>query len=246
MEKEPLKTIGILGGMSSASTGEYYQLINQKVNERRGGHHIADLLIYSVDFAVVEAFVRTGNWEEGGRFLAEKSQALERAGASCIFLATNTMHRVRDAIQEAISIPFVDIFEIVAEAIKARGLRRIGILGTYPVMSEPFFVDAFRQHGIEIIAPDEAAKREINRVIFEELTHHHFLPRSKDHLIKVIQQLSEQGAEGVILGCTEIKMLISQTDTPNIPLFDTTELHCDMAAKISMGEQELPLNKRGF
>lgn len=236
---EPLKTIGILGGMSSAATGEYYQLINEKVRQIRGGHHIAEMIICSVNFATIEHYIRNNKWAEAGAYLAEKAQGLEQAEASCLFLATNTMHKVRDDIKAAISIPFIDIFETVSKEIKSRGLSRIGILGTYPVMSDAFFIEAYGAFGVELIAPEEDEKKEIDRIIFDEMTHHTFLPNSKKYYLRTIQNLADRGADGIILGCTEIKMLINQDDIPEVPLFDTTELHCEMAAKICTGAIEL-------
>jgi len=231
-----MQTIGILGGMSSAATGEYYKLINEKVKAIRGGYEIAELMICSVNFGNIERFVRTEDWEGAGKYLAEKAVNVENAGASCIFLATNTMHRVREDIKAAISIPFIDIFETVSKEIKQQGKSRVGILGTYTVMTDDFYVDAYREFGIELIAPDEAEKRKLDRIIFEEMTNHIFTESSKQYFKTAIQQLAEKGAEGVILGCTEIKMLIHQSDVPDIPLFDTTTLHCDLAAEICVGE----------
>ena len=231
-----MQTIGILGGMSSAATGEYYKLINEKVKEIRGGYEIAELMICSVNFGNIERFVRTGDWEAAGKYLAEKAKNVENAGASCIFLATNTMHRVREDIKAEISIPFIDIFETVSKEIKQQGKSRVGILGTYAVMTDDFYKDAYREFGIELIAPDEAEKRKLDQIIFEEMTNHIFTESSKQYFKTAIQQLAEKGAEGVILGCTEIKMLIHQSDVPDIPLFDTTTLHCDLAAQICCGE----------
>lgn len=239
MELEILQPIGILGGMSSAATGEYYQLINQKVKQKRGGHTIAEMIIYSVNFANIERFVRTESWEAAGAYLATKAQQVEAAGASCVFLATNTMHKVRDQIKGAISIPFVDIFETISHEIRNQGLTKIGILGTYPVMTEHFYFDAYQILGVELVRPDEAEKREIDRIIFDEMTNHQFLPPSKAYFLQVIEQLRAKGAQGIILGCTEIKLLISQADVPNLPLFDTTEVHCEKAAQICVGELSL-------
>lgn len=239
MNKDVLKTIGILGGMSSAATGEYYKLINQKVKEIKGGHNIADMVIYSVNFADIEGFVRTNNWDDASNYLVEKAIKLEKAGAVCILLATNTMHKVREQIKGAISIPFIDIFETVSKKIKSQGKTNIGMLGTYPVMSDHFYIDAYNDYGIKLICPNELEKNEINRIIFEELTQHVFLESSKVFFINVIKNLSENGAEGVILGCTEIRMLISQEDIKEISLYDTTALHCEIAAKICTGEIKL-------
>lgn len=237
---ESLTTIGILGGMSSAATGEYYRLINEKVREQLGGYEIAEMLIASVNFGNIERFVRAGNWEEAGEYLAEKAKGLETAGAKAIFLATNTMHRVREVIKASISVPFIDIFETVAEEIKRQGRSRIGLLGTYPVMTDQFYVGAFREYGIEILSPIEEDKQVVERIIWEEMTHYQFLPKSKKIFLDVIERLVQQGAEGVILGCTEIKMLISQDDIASVPLFDTTTLHCDKAARICTGELSIP------
>jgi aspartate racemase len=242
MEKNELKTIGILGGMSSAATGEYYKLINQKVKEIKGGHNIAEMVICSVNFANIERYVRTNNWEEAANYLVEKAIQLEKSGAVCLFLGTNTMHKVREQIKDAISIPFIDIFETVSKKIKSEGKTKIGMLGTYPVMNDPFYTNAYKEYGIELINPKEVEKIEIDRILFDELTNHIFLDSSKEYFINVIKNLYENGAEGIILGCTEIKLLISQNDIKEVPLFNTTDLHCELAAKICTGEIELIKN----
>lgn len=239
MHKNTFKTIGILGGMSSAATGEYYSLINEKVRAIKGGHNIAEMIICSVNFAHIERFVRTENWEEASEYLVEKAISLEKAGAVCLFLATNTMHKVRKQIKEAISIPFIDIFETVSKEIRSQGKTKIGILGTYTVMTDQFYIDAYHEFGIELICPNEDEKKQIDKIIFDELTQHKFLPSSKAYFINAIKHLSEKGAEGIILGCTEIKMLVSQDDVKDIPLFDTTDLHCELAAKLCTGDIKL-------
>ena len=237
--KSKLKTIGILGGMSSAATEEYYKLINQKVKEIKGGHNIAEMIICSVNFANIERYVRTNNWDQAAKYLVKKAINLEKAGAVCLFLGTNTMHKVREQIKDAISIPFIDIFETVSRKIKSQGKTKIGMLGTYPVMTDSYYANAYKEYGIELINPDEIEKKEIDRILFDELTNHIFLDSSKGYFINAIKKLSENGAEGVILGCTEIKLLISQEDIQEIPLYDTTDLHCELAAKICIGEIEL-------
>ncbi len=221
--------------MSSAATGEYYNLINQKVKTVKGGHNIAEMIICSVNFANIERCVRNEDWDAAGEYLALKAKNIESAGAICLFLATNTLHIVRQQIKDAISIPFIDIFDIVSQKIKANGITRVGLLGTYPVMTDPFYVNAYRDCGIELVRPNEKEKRELDRIIFDEMTHHKFLPASKEYYLNVSERLTQNGAEGIILGCTEIKLLINQQDVKDIPLFDTTELHCDMAAQICMG-----------
>lgn len=233
---EDLHTIGIMGGMSSVATGEYYQLINQRVRDRVGGFDIAELLICSVNFGNIERLVRAGEWDKAGEYLAGKARRLEAGGAEAIFLATNTMHKVREAIKVAVSIPFVDIFETVAREIKKQGKSKIGLLGTYPVMTDQFYVDVFKGFGIEVISPIEKEKQEVDRIIWDEMTKGKFLPESKAQFIAIVNRLADQGAEGVILGCTEIKILISQLDVPETPLFDTTTLHCHLAADLCTGE----------
>lgn len=242
MKNVNLRTIGILGGMSSAATGEYYKLINQKVKEIKGGHHIAEMMICSVNFANIEHYVRTSNWEEAAKYLVEKATKLEKAGAECLFLGTNTMHKVRNEIKAAISIPFIDIFETVSKKIKSQGKTKVGMLGTYPVMTDAFFEESYKEHGIHLIMPTEIEKKEIDRILFDELTNHIFLESSKEFFIYVMKSLYSKGAEGIVLGCTEIKLLISQNDVKDIPLFDTTDLHCELAAKICVGEIELGRN----
>ena len=236
MEPVNLNTIGLMGGMSSAATAAYYEIINQKVKTVKGGHNIAEIIICSVNFAVIEQYIREEAWEEAAHYLVEKAQRLEAAGVSCIFLGTNTMHRVREQIKAAISIPFIDIFETVSAEIKSQGKSTIGLLGTYPVMSDNFFVQAYQDCGIEVMTPSEEEKKEIDRIIFEELTQHQINAAAKAYYLEVIRRMAAQGAEGVILGCTEIKLLVQQEDIPEVPLFDTLELHCEKAARICMGE----------
>jgi len=236
MEPANLNTIGLMGGMSSAATAAYYEIINQKVKTVKGGHNIAEIIICSVNFAVIEQYIREEAWEEAAHYLVEKAERLEAAGVSCIFLGTNTMHRVREQIKAAISIPFIDIFETVSAEIKSQGKSTIGLLGTYPVMSDNFFVQAYQDCGIEVMTPSEEEKKEIDRIIFEELTQHQINAAAKAYYLEVIRKMAAQGAEGVILGCTEIKLLVQQEDIPEVPLFDTLELHCEKAARICMGE----------
>ena len=236
MEPANLNTIGLMGGMSSAATAAYYDIINKKVKTVKGGHNIAEIIICSVNFAVIEQYIREENWKEAAHYLVEKAERLEAAGVSCIFLGTNTMHRVREQIKAAISIPFIDIFETVSAEIKSQGKSTIGLLGTYPVMSDNFFVQAYQDCGIEVMTPSEEEKKEIDRIIFEELTQHQINATAKAYYLEVIRKMAAQGAEGVILGCTEIKLLVQQEDIPEVPLFDTLELHCEKAARICMGE----------
>jgi aspartate racemase len=231
----PMKTIGLLGGMSTEATREYYLLINEGVNRIKGEHNVAELLICSVNFQNIERFVRNGQWEDAGAYLAQKARQLESGGADYLFLGTNTMHKVRDAIARAISIPFVDIFEVTADAIRASGLSKVGLLGTYPVMTDAFYRQAYGDRGIETLSPPETDMRAVDRIIFDEMCHHRFLPESKRLYLNVVNSMRQRGAQGVVLGCTEIKMLISQQDFPGFPVFDTTALHCDEAVRLCLG-----------
>lgn len=235
-----MKTIGLLGGMSSEATREYYKLLNDGINDAMGEHNLAELILCSVNFQNIERFVRNGQWDDAGDYLAEKAQRIESAGADFMLLATNTMHKVRDSIRKAVSIPFLDIIEVTAEAIRAAGLKQIAILGTYPVMTDPFFKSAYADCGIALLAPAEEEKKEIDRIIFDEMCHHKFFPQSKDYYLSAVRNLAAQGAEGVILGCTEIKMLINQQDLPGIPFFDTTTLHCRKAVDLCLQLNDFP------
>lgn len=231
----PLKTIGILGGMSTEATREYYQLINAGVQQVLGGHNVAELLVCSVNFENITRFIKESRWDEAAAYLAQKARQIQQGGADYLFLATNTMHKVSDAITAAVSIPFVDIFAVTAEAVRTSGIRRVALLGTYPVMSDAFYQQAYKGRDIAVITPTEAEKREVDRIIFEEMCHHRFLPASKQFYIEAALRLREQGAEALILGCTEIKMLIQQEDLPGFPVFDTTTLHCQEAVRLCLG-----------
>lgn len=230
--RENLITIGLLGGMSPQSTKEYYSLINEGVNRIKGNHHVAELLLCSVNFNNIERFVRHKQWEDAAEYLVEKAKCLENGGAKYIFLCTNTMHKVRDSIKSAISIPFIDIFEITAEEIIKKGVNTVGLLGTYPTMSDPFYLETYNEHNINVITPSEKEKIEMDRIIFEEMCHNKFSPESKDYYLQVVKNLKEKGAQGIILGCTEIKMLINQDDFDDLLIFDTTELHCNKAIEL--------------
>lgn len=231
---EPIKTIGLLGGMSSQATKEYYHLINSGINKIKGAHHVAELMICSVNFNNIERFVRNNEWAKAGEYLSDKAKSLEAAGADYLFLGTNTMHKVREKIKAAISIPFIDIFEITAQAINKAGTKKVGLLGTYPTMSDPFYRKTYEDNNIEIFVPNENDKQEIDRIIFNEMCHNKFLAESKEFYINTVGKMISEGVEGIILGCTEIKMLINQNDFPNIKVFDTTTLHCEKAIELSL------------
>ena len=228
--------IGILGGMSTEASKEYYHRINDGVQQRLGGHNVAEILMYSVNFQVIERMIRHEQWDEAGEYLAKKALLLEQGGADYLLLATNTMHKVRDAIVRAVSIPFIDIIEVTAGAIGKAGLDCVAMLGTYPTMTDRFYREAYAQSGVTVLTPGEDEKKEINRIIFEELCRNKLTPSSKQAYLDVIYSLKAQGAQGVILGCTEISLLIDQQDLGSFPVFDTTALHCEEGVRLCLGK----------
>jgi aspartate racemase len=230
-----MKTIGVLGGMSSVASAEYYRRINEGVNAHRGGHSGAELVLYSVDFGVVEGFIRDAQWDLAGQYLARRGQLLERAGAEFLILATNTMHRVADELQAAIGIPLVHIVDVTADAAIADGAMTLGLLGTAPVMEGDFYRERFGDHGVEILVPPEGDRALVHSVIFEELTRGIIEDSSRQEYVRIMGDLVARGAQGIVLGCTEIGMLVSAGDVPGTILYDTTALHVDRAVRISLG-----------
>lgn len=222
------KTLGIIGGMSWESTESYYRLINEGIKKRLGNLHSADLLIHSVDFAPIEALQAKGAWDEMGEILANSGKRLQAAGAQGLLLATNTMHNVIADIQAATNLPIIHIADVTATAIKREGLTKIALLGTQFTMTQDFYKQRLIDAGLQVLIPDADARAEVNRIIYEELCQGQLLERSRQHYQQVIQELADKGAEGVILGCTEIGLLIQQQDSP-IPVFDTTTIHAAAA-----------------
>jgi aspartate racemase len=228
-----MKRIGLLGGMSWESSIEYYRLVNELVAERLGGLHSADCLLRSVDFADIEVLQREGEWEQAGARLAAEARALEGAGAELLVLCTNTMHTVADAITAAISIPFVHIADTTAHAVRAAGLTRVGLLATGYTMEQEFYVGRLRErHRLDVVVPDADDRRIVHDVIYEELCRGIVDDGSREQYRRIIRALAEQGCEGILLGCTEIDLLISQADSP-VPVFDTTRLHAERAVELS-------------
>jgi aspartate racemase len=231
-----MKTIGILGGMSNQATAEYYRLINEAVNARLGGWNTAEMIISSVNFGEIERFVRTDAWEDAGAYLAEKAQGLERAGADLLICVSNTMHRVADAFTAGLNIPFLHIADPVGASITRAGLGRVAILGTKPVMSAGYLKDYYADRfGIQVMAPNESERAEVDRIIFDELVRRDLRRGSRSVYLEIIDRLRHRGAEGVILGCTEIFLLVSQDDRPDFPMFDTTALHVQSAVERALG-----------
>ncbi len=229
-----MKTIGLIGGMSWESSLEYYRIINQTVKQCLGGLHSAQSLMYSVDFAEIEHMQHAGQWDQAGQAMAAAAQRLERGGADFIVLCTNTMHKLAGDIEGAVSIPLLHIADPTAEAIQAAGIQRVGLLGTAFTMEQDFYRGRLTEkYGLEVLTPDDAGRAVVHRIIYEELVLGVVKDESRDAYKRVIEQLVARGAEGLILGCTEIMLLISQADSP-IPVFDTTTLHAVAAAHRSL------------
>ncbi len=229
-----MKTIGLIGGMSWESSAEYYRIMNETVKARLGGLHSAQVLLYSVDFAEIEALQHAGEWEQAGQILAAAAQRLERGGADFLILCTNTMHKVAPAITAAVSIPFVHIAEPTAAKIKAGGYQTIGLLGTRFTMEQDFYRGWLEaQHGLTVIVPDEADRATVHRVIYEELVLGQIIDSSRDAYRKIMAKLVERGAEAIILGCTEIMLLVGP-DEATVPLFDTTGIHAETAVDLAL------------
>ncbi len=230
-----MKTIGLIGGMSWESSLEYYRIINERVKALRGGLHSAQSLMYSVDFAEIETLQHQGQWQAAGVILADAAQRLERGGADVVVLCTNTMHKVVDAITAAIQIPLIHIADPTAAAIRASGIRKIGLLGTRFTMEQDFYKGRLiQQHGLEVLTPTQTDRDSVHRIIYEELCLGVISPASKAEYLRVIQRMEEAGADGIILGCTEIGLLIQAIDS-QLPLFDTTRLHAEAAVDFVLG-----------
>ncbi|MBU6080927.1 aspartate/glutamate racemase family protein [Allobacillus halotolerans] len=225
-----MKKIGILGGMSWESTVTYYQMINRMVNQRFGGLHSANCLISSVNFHEIEQLQAQGVWEKAGEILGNEALNLERAGADGVLLATNTMHKVAEQIEEKISVPFLHIVDAVAEELDNMKISRVGLLGTKYTLKLDFFKDRLKERNIDPVLPSDPQIDEINRIIFEELVHGELNDSSKDYFIKVMQGLKHNGAEAIVLGCTEIGLLIKEDDF-QLPLIDTTTIHAKKAVE---------------
>lgn len=230
----PMRRIGLLGGMSWESTALYYRLLNEGVAERLGGLHSADCVLVSVDFATIADLQSAGQWEEAGQLLAEKARSLQAAGAEVLLLCTNTMHKVADHIQGAVDIPLLHIIDITAAATQRAGASRVGLLATGFTMEQPFYRDRMALHGVDVIVPAAAARELVHRVIYDELCRGIVGDASRAKIKEVITGLVEEGAEGVILGCTEIELLISQADCP-VPVLPTTRLHATAALDMALG-----------
>jgi aspartate racemase len=229
-----MKRIGLLGGMSWESSAEYYRFVNEAVRKRLGGLHSADCLLRSVDFAAVEELQRTGRWNAAGKLLTAAAQALVAGGAELLVLCTNTMHRVADQIAAAVEIPFVHIADTTADAVRTAGLSTVGLLATAYTMEQDFYVGRLeRIHGLAVVVPDAEDRRLVHDVIYQELCLGIVKEDSPQDYRRVISGLVDRGAEGILLGCTEIVLLIGPRDAP-VPVFDTTRLHPERAVDLAL------------
>jgi len=231
-----MKTIGLLGGMSWESTVPYYRVINQRVKESLGGLHSARVILYSVDFHDIERLQHAGEWDAAGLMLARAAHSLELAGADFIVLCTNTMHKVVPAIEGAITIPLLHIADPTARQIRNDGHTKVGLLGTLFTMEQSFYRERLEQQGLAVITPCAEDSATVHRIIYEELCLGQVMPESRTAYQKIMTRLSEQGAQAIILGCTEISMLIGPLDA-TIPLYDTTALHALAAADEALGKR---------
>jgi len=229
-----MRMIGLLGGMSWESSAEYYRLANELVRDRLGGFHSARCLLYSVDFAEVERLQHQARWDEAATVLADAARALERAGTELLVLCTNTMHRVADQIAAAVEVPLVHIADATAEAVRAAGLAKVGLLATAYTMEQDFYVGRLeRLHGLEVLVPGPQDRRLVHEVIYQELVRGIVTDDSRQAYRRVIAGLVDRGAEGILLGCTEIDLLIGPQDAP-VPIFDNTRLHAERAVDLAL------------
>jgi aspartate racemase len=233
-----VKTIGLLGGMSWESSIEYYRIINETVRDKLGGLHSAKSLMYSVDFAEIEALQHEGKWEEATQLMINAAQHVENGGADFLVICTNTMHRMAEEVQEGIGIPLLHIADATAVKIKAGGLRKVGLLGTRFTMEEEFYKGRLiNRHDLDVIVPSDEGREIVHRVIYDELVMGKVEPTSKVQYIQIIEELIHEGAQGIILGCTEICLLVGEKDVA-VPVFDTTLIHATAAVEVALGESD--------
>ncbi|MCA9936523.1 MAG: aspartate/glutamate racemase family protein [Ardenticatenaceae bacterium] len=232
-----MKTIGLLGGMSWESSLEYYRIINETVKTRLGGLHSAKSLMFSFDFEEIEALQSQGDWQEATRLMVEAARQLERGGADFVIICTNTMHKMANEVEVSIGIPLLHIADATAAAVKAQGLQRVGLLGTNFTMTEEFYRGRLQQvHGLDVLVPGEAGRQVVHDVIYGELCLGVTKEDSRAQYRGIMADLAEQGAEGIIFGCTEIGLLVTQEDSP-VPVFDTTRIHAETAVAYALRDE---------
>jgi aspartate racemase len=231
-----MKTIGLIGGMSWESSLEYYRILNETVKAKLGGLHSARCILYSVDFEEIESLQHAGNWQAAARIMIEAGQSLERAGADFVILCTNTMHKLADDIQANIHISFLHIADATADKIKAAGFQKIGLLGTRFTMEHDFYKGRLvDKHGLEVVTPDDSDREVVHRIIYDELCLGIIKQDSREKYIAIMEKMVQAGVEGIILGCTEIELLVHEGDCP-APLFPTTRIHAIAAVEYALGE----------
>jgi aspartate racemase len=238
-----MRTIGLIGGMSWESTAIYYRLMNEHVRDHLGPLRSCPILLYSFDFEQIKSLQHAGNWREAAQKLATAADTLAEAGAEAIVLCTNTMHKVASEIETRLRVPFIHLADSTAVRIRRAGINQIALLGTRFTMEEDFYISRLRSHGLDVIIPHLEDRNEIHRTIYEELCAGIIHERSRQRYMRIVEGLAQRGAEGVILGCTEITLLIGPADV-TIPVFDTTEIHAWDAAEFSMGTRKPPLGQR--
>jgi aspartate racemase len=231
-----MKTIGILGGMSHVATGELYRMLNERANHYLGGAHTAQILMYSVDFEHIKQFVYQDKWAESSAYLIEKAKRLEAGGADFVVMVSNTMHMVADDIAKNINIPFLHIVDMTAAVLKQHQIQKVGILGTRPTMEAAYYAARFKElHDITLVRPSDTQMTDIDTIIFEELCKFEIKDTSRQRFFAVMEDLRKQGAEAIILGCTEIFLLVNEQNYKDIPLFDTAAILAETAVRTSLG-----------
>ena len=230
-----MKKIGLIGGMSYESTIAYYEGINRKIGERLGGLSSGEILLSSLNFDEIEQCQKEGEWDKAGEILASHARILQSGGADYIFLCTNTMHKCYEAINAAISVPFVHIADATLSELRKHGVQKVGLLGTIYTMTQDFYKRRLIEGGVEVLVPNADEMEAVNEIIFDELCLGKISSRSKEKFLQIIEGLRTRGAQGAILGCTEIGLLVSQADTA-ARLFDTTQIHIDAAVNLALGE----------
>ncbi|QOS97660.1 aspartate/glutamate racemase family protein [Brevibacterium sp. JNUCC-42] len=228
-----MKTIGLLGGMSWESTTEYYKHINQMVNQRVGALASATCVVYSVNFEEIVQCQKEGRWDDAAKILGEAAERIEKAGADCLLVCTNTMHKIANQISAHSTLPFLHIADATAEKIREKRLQKVGLLGTKFTMEQDFFIEKMKEHGIEIIVPAEKDRDLVHQVIFDELCKGVITQASRHDYQQIMDGLVKAGAEGIILGCTEITLLVDPNDA-TVPLFDTTRIHAEKAVDFAL------------
>jgi len=229
-----MKKIGLIGGMSWESTIEYYRIINEEINKRLGGLHSAKIIMYSFDFDEIEKFQSQGRWDSATDVMIEVAKRIEKAGAEIILICTNTMHKMFAQVEESVTIPVLHILDATAEAIKSKEIKKVGLLGTKFTMTQEFYKERLmRIHGIEVIIPGEQDMEKVNKIIYEELCRGKIKESSKELLKQIIERLVNEGAEGIVLGCTELPLLIKKEDS-SVSIFDTCSLHAKKAVEVSL------------